>query len=351
MNATSNAELARLSIDIKKLDAKPLWERTTSLGPGTPAIPAIWRYRDMRPQLLRAAELITAKDAERRVFMLENPGLPGSDYTTNTLQCGLQVIMPGEIAPAHRHTPNALRFIIEGEGAYTTVEGERIQLHPGDLVLTPGWTWHDHGHLGTAPAVWIDVLDNAFARFFGAMFRENYPGDTHPVEHPEGQAAARYGANMMPVDVRLNHRASPRLVYPYDRTRAALDRLARSGTLHPAHGVKMRYVSPANGGYVFPTIATFIQWLPEGFSGQTYRSTDGTMFHAVEGSGCCYVGKADFAFETHDVFAVPPWTPYRFETESECVLFSCSDRAAQESLGFWREEDPSNSAEAGRSSP
>jgi gentisate 1,2-dioxygenase len=136
------------------------------------------------------------------------------------------------------------------------------------------------------------------------------------------------------------------LVYPYERSRAALDRLARNGTLHPAHGVKMRHASPADGGYVFPTLTTFIQWLPAGFSGQTYRSTDGAMFHAVEGGGRLHVGKDEFAFETHDLFAVPPWLPYRFETDSECVLFSCSDRAAQETLGFWREQDPSNSAAA-----
>src|SRR5262249_57146608 len=99
-----------------------------------------------------------AKEAERRVFMLENPGLPGSGYITSSIYCGLQVIKPGEVAPAHRHTSNALRFIIEGEGAYTTVEGERVPMRPGDFVLTPGWTWHDHGHLGAAPVVWLDAI-------------------------------------------------------------------------------------------------------------------------------------------------------------------------------------------------
>ena len=141
MEAAAHLELAKLSHDLKALNAKPLWERTMRMGPGSPAIPAIWRYRDMRPQLLRAVEHNTAKEAERRVLMLENPGLPGSGYITNSLYCGLQVIKPGEIAPAHRHSPNALRFIIEGEGAYSTVEGEGVPMHPGDFVLTPGWTW------------------------------------------------------------------------------------------------------------------------------------------------------------------------------------------------------------------
>ena len=202
MEAMAHSELAKLSLDLKALNAKPLWERTARMGPGSPAVPTIWRYRDMRPQLLRSIELITAKEAERRVFMLENPGLPGTGYITNSLYCGLQVIKPGEIAPAHRHTPNALRFIIEGEGAYSTVEGERVPMHPGDFVLTPGWTWHDHGHLGSEPVIWLDALDNPFGQFFGAIFRENYPDETHPVSLVEGDAAARYGSNLMPVEYR-----------------------------------------------------------------------------------------------------------------------------------------------------
>ena len=104
----------------------------------------------------------------------------------------------------------------------------------------------------------------------------------------------------------------------------------------------MRYANPVDGGYVYPTIAVFIQWMPNGFSGQTYRSTDGTVFNVVEGHGRAHIGEDDFAFEPHDVFVVTPWTSYYIMTESECVLFSYSDRAAQEALGFWREEDPAN---------
>jgi gentisate 1,2-dioxygenase len=339
-----DTELARLSHDIQELNARPLWERTQRMGPGTPAVPAIWRYRDLRPQLLRSIDLITAKEAERRVFMLENPGLPGTGYITTSLYCGLQVIKPGEIAPAHRHSTNALRFIIEGEGAYSTVEGERVPMHPGDFVLTPGWTWHDHGHVGQAPVIWLDALDNPFAQFFGATFRENYADEAQAPSLADGDAAARYGANLMPVEYRVDRRSSPLLVYPYERTREALRRLARNGPLHPSHGIKMRYANPLDGGYVYPTIAVFIQWLPGAFSGQTYRATDGTAFNVVEGRGRVHIGDKMFAFDRHDTFVVPAWTPYHLETDSECVLFSLSDRAAQEKLGFWREEDPSNSA-------
>jgi len=315
------------------------------MGPGTSAVPAIWRYADMRPQLLRAAELITTQQAERRVLMLENPGLPATGYITSSLYSGLQIILPGEVARAHRHASNAMRFIIEGSGAYSTVEGERVPMHPGDFVLTPYWTWHDHGHTGSEPVIWLDALDNPFAQMFGTMFRENYPYEAQAVSLPAGDTAARYGAGLLPVEHRFAKLASPLLAYPYGRTRETLDQLAKSGPLHPSHGIKMRYVNPTTGGHVFPTISVFIQWLPKRFSGQTYRSTESSIFCAVEGTGRVHAGDTEFGFTPHDIFVVPSWIPYRIEADAECVLFSYSDRAPQETLGLWREEDPSNSTE------
>ena len=138
--------------------------------------------------------------------------------------------------------------------------------------------------------------------------------------------------------MRLDRRTSPLLVYPYDRTREALGRLAKAEPLHPAHGIKMRYANPLNGGYVYPTIAVFIQWLPQGFSGQSYRATDGTVFTVVEGRGRAHIGDVDIAFEPHDVFVVPPWRTYSHQPAKESVLFSISDRPAQEALGIWRED-------------
>ena len=322
------------------MHARPLWERVGGTQPGSPAVPMIWRYADLRPQLIRAVDLITARDAERRVLMLENPGLPGTGYITNSLYAGLQVIMPGEIAPAHRHTPNALRFIIEGQGAYTTVAGERIAMRPGDFVVTPGWSWHDHGNIGQEPVIWLDALDSPFGQFFGATFRENYPGDTHPVTRTGHDSAARYGAGLVPVEFRADGTASPLLIYPYQRTRTALARVAASGPVDAVHGVKLRYANPATGRHPFPTMAVFLQWLPSGFAGQAYRSTDGTVFNVVEGRGRVHVEDRPLSFAAHDVFVVPPWCAYRLEAEGECVLFSYSDRAAQEALGFWREESP-----------
>ena len=346
---TATSELSDYSRDVAALHAKPLWERTTHMGPGTAAVPAIWRYADMRPKLLRAGELISTQQAERRVLMLENPGLPKTGYITSSLYSGMQIILPGEVARAHRHASNAMRFIIEGTGAYSTVEGERVPMFPGDFVLTPYWTWHDHGHTGSEPVIWLDALDNPFAQMFGTMFRENYPHEAQAVSLPAGDTAARYGAGLAPIEIRAARLSSPLMAYPYDRTRETLDQLARGGRLHPAHGVKMRYVNPTTGGHVFPTIAVFIQWLPKGFSGLNYRSTESAIFCAVEGTGRVHAGDTVLDFKPHDVFVVPSWIPYRIETDAECVLFSYSDRAPQETLGLFREEDPVNAKADARS--
>ena len=296
---------------------------------------------NMRPLLMHSCEIITAKQAERRVLMLENPALPGSTFITTTLYAGLQAILPGEIARTHRHTPNALRFIMEGEGAYTAIDGERVTMGPGDFVVTPGWTWHDHGNLGGKPVVWLDGLDTAFANLFGAHFREDHPDESQATSRPEGDSSARYGANLLPVDRKPQGQCSPVLSYPYERTRAALEQLSKDGEPHPAHGWKLRYANPGTGGHAFPTMAAFMQWLPKGFAGRRHRSTDGAVFCVVEGRGSATIGETRgetrFDFAPNDVFVVPSWETHRFEAESDCVIFSYSDRAAQEALGLWRE--------------
>ena len=150
--------------------------------PAPRCVPAHWRYADVRPYVMEACGLISTEEAERRVMVLENPGLPGQSRITQSLFCGLQIILPGEVAPAHRHVASALRFIIEGKDAYTAVGGERTMMQPGDFVITPSMTWHDHGNLGDAPMVWLDGLDMHIVNLFDASFREGYPGKVHPTE-------------------------------------------------------------------------------------------------------------------------------------------------------------------------
>jgi gentisate 1,2-dioxygenase len=211
-------------------------------------------------------------------------------------------------------------------------------MRPGDLVVTPGWTWHDHGNVGGEPVVWLDGLDTAFANLFGAHFREDYPQQAQAASRPQGDSAARYGANLLPVESNPQGLASPILSYPYERTRAALEQLSKDGEPHPSHGWRLRYANPATGGHAFPTMAVFMQWLPRGFSGREYRSTDGTIFCVLEGQGSVDMGETHFDLAPRDVFVVPSWEPYRLKARADCVIFSYSDRAAQQALGFWREK-------------
>lgn len=331
----------------------PLWEVLHALVPPTPAprcAPALWRYEEIRPFVLESGDVISAAEAVRRVLVLENPACRGESRITNTLYAGLQLILPGEVAPAHRHTQSAMRFVIEGEGAYTTVDGEKAVMRAGDLILTPSWTWHDHGNDAQGPMVWLDCLDIPLVRYLDAGFAETLGTQSQPQTRAPGDSLARYGANLLPVDHVLRTRTSAVFSYPYDRTREALERLVRAGPLDPSHGLRMKYANPATGDHAVPTIAAFVQWMPRGFRGEAYRSTDGIVFVGVEGrgrtriearTGVAAVSAEDVVFEwgPHDVFVIPSWIPYRHEVlEGDAVLFSYSDRAVQEKLDLWREQ-------------
>ena len=338
----NNAERKTFYERIRGENLAPLWEVLGDLvpqRPRTPCVPALWRYQTARPHLLEAGRLITAKEAERRVLVLENPGLRGQSSITHTLYAGLQLILPGEVAPSHRHAQSALRFVVEGTGAYTAVDGERATMRPGDFIVTPSWTFHDHGNPGNAPVIWLDGLDIPMISFFDAGFAERYPQEVQPSVRPEGDAHARYGENLLPLEYQAASRTTPVVSYPYEKTRDTLSRLQRPGSAHPSHGVKLQYANPATGGYPMPTIAAFIQLLPAGFRGRQYRSTDGTVFSVVEGHGRSKIGKEVFEWGPKDVFVVPSWHEVSHEAAEEAVLFSFSDRPVQKALGIWREEE------------
>ncbi|MES2958634.1 MAG: gentisate 1,2-dioxygenase [Pseudomonadota bacterium] len=319
----------------------PLWTRLKSLVPREPTpvgVPHRWAYAEVRPAVLESAEHISAKEAERRVLILENPGLKGSSQVTNSLYAGLQLIMPGEVAPAHRHTQSALRFIVEGSGAYTAVDGEKTVMQPGDFVITPSWTWHHHGHEASGPMVWLDGLDIPITAFFNSTFREDHRDDEAAVTRPTGDALARYGQGLLPVGYRNASLNSPVFNYPYARTREALHSLAQAGAPDAHAGHLMRYVNPSDGGWAMPTMATMIRLLPAGFATLPYRGSDSTVFIAVEGRGELRVGGLRFELTPHDVVVVPGWMAYTLHAQDELVLFSYSDRVAQEKLGFFREQ-------------
>lgn len=330
---------------IDKKNLTPLWEVLGALvpkQPTTPCLPALWRYADVRPHLMESGELISAREAERRVLVLENPGMRGASCITRTLYAGLQLILPGEVAPSHRHTQSALRFVIEGMGAYTAVDGERTTMRPGDFIITPSWTFHDHGNPGAEPVVWMDGLDIPLVAFLDTGFMERHPEEVQPVSKPEGDALARYGANLLPVGYRARSRTTPIFNYPYERSREALERLRRRDELHRCHGIKMRFVNPVTGGYSMPTIGAFIQLLPKGFSGRPYRTTDGTVYNVAEGRGRSRVGDQVFEWGPRDIFVVPSWCQVAHDADEDAVLFSFSDRPVQEALDLWREEELQN---------
>lgn len=337
-------EVARQRADyyrrIAAHNLRPLWEVLGTLVPEHPqprCQPVMWRFEDLRGPLLEAGRLISAQEATRRVLILENPGLAGESRVTNSLYAGLQLLLPGEVAPAHRHSQSALRMVLEGQGAFTAVDGERHYMSPGDLVLTPAWTWHDHGSEVDEPVIWLDGLDIPLVQLLDAGFCEDLGADQQPVQRPAGDALARYGANLLPVDFKPPGQASPVFAYPYTRTREALHHVSRGSAMHAAHGFKMRYVNPATGGHVFPTIASFMQLLPRSFAGQAFRSTDATVYVVIEGRGRSIVGGMTFEWQPLDIFVVPSWCSCRHQAEQDAVLFSLSDRVVQEKLGLWRE--------------
>jgi len=338
----TSAERKDLYRRLHEKNTAPLWEVLAKLvtpEPVSACVPAMWRYDEIRPLLMDAGRLITAKEAERRVLVLENPGLRGASQITQSLYAGVQLVMPGEVAPSHRHAASAMRFVLEGDGAaYTAVDGERTTMRPGDFVLTPFWTFHDHGNPGEAPVVWLDGLDVPIVNMFSASFADHHDEEMQPVTRSEGDALARYGGGLLPLEYTPPGMSAPMFSYPYSRTRGVLDTLSRNGPVDRRHGVKMQYVNPATGGYPMPTISAFIQWLPSGFTGEPYRSTDATIYCAVEGHGRSQVGSLSFAWGPRDIFVVPSWLPVSHEARQDAVLFSFSDRAAQKALGLWRED-------------
>ena len=308
-------------------------------------MPAIWKYEDVRADVMASGALISAEEAVRRVLILENPGLPGQASITQSLYAGLQLILPGEIAPSHRHTQSALRFIVEGRGAYTAVNGERTTMRPGDFIITPSWTWHDHGNADSAdggePVVWLDGLDIPLLRFLDAGFAENYPSATQPVTRPEGDSMARYGHNMAPVRHQATGGTSPIFNYPYERSREALDQLYRHGELdpgrrqaalpEPGHG----RLSHAHHGHLHAAPA---RRLP-GQDQPLHR-----LHRLLRGGGPRHarIGEQEFHFGPRDVFVAPSWQPLQLAALEDATLFSYSDRPVQAALGVWRKRAPTN---------
>ncbi len=336
-------ERAAFYSKIDPLAVAPLWERLFTFMKKEPemrADPYVWHYDEIRPSLMETATLITAEEAERRVLILENPALKGETAACDSMFAGFQLIMPGEIAPTHRHSPAALRFIVEGDGAYTAINGEKAPMKPGDLILTPSGVWHDHGNEGSTPVVWLDGLDIPLIRFLGTMFTELYEdGGIHPDGRPAFDNMARFGANMRPIDYEPEGLHSPVFHYPYEQTKSALINLKKADEVDPFHGIKMQYLNPNTGAPAMPTLDCYMQLLPSNIETQEYQSTATWVYSVVEGTGQTIINGVKYKWGPRDVFVVPGWLPHHHESDEEdAFLFSFTDKAVHEKLGLFREK-------------
>jgi gentisate 1,2-dioxygenase len=295
-------------------NAEPLWPLLSKVSPPFPVAKAashLWNYDRMRPFCERAARLVGTDLAERRVFMLINPNLK-APYTTDTLYAGLQTILPGETARAHRHSPFALRFIIEGERGFTAVEGEKVMMERGDLVLTPSWEWHDHGNEGDRPMIWLDGLDLPLWQVLPSNFTEHY-------------ADARYPSDLLKT-------ASNRR-YPWAEMRAKLDAA-------PGAVAEERYRMRANGDEISKTIGASAYRINAGASSAPLRETASAVMHVYEGAGQTIVGDTTLSWKQGDSFCLPAWQKvvHLNTTDGTAYLFRFDDRPLMANLAALRSE-------------
>jgi gentisate 1,2-dioxygenase len=313
-------------------------------------VPHLWPWSAIYSCLMESGEVIKLGGiddaAKRRTVQLVNPALTNKKATTRSIQMSIQLVKPGERAECHRHTADALRFIVEGDGTgYTNVEGEQMLMEPGDLVLTPNWTWHDHYNAGSRNLVWLDVLSVPLVSHLDANFHENYgEGPAQPIVKPDGYGRQKYGA-IRPRMTNVSNAALP-YNYKWRDTLAALNEIAAASERDPHDGILLEYAHPLTGGPTMATIGCWVQMLPPGKSTTPHRHTSSTIYHVVEGEGLVTVGTKKGAEKVlgwgpHDCFFVPSWNWHHFENKSKktsAIIFSVTDRPVLESLGLFREE-------------
>jgi gentisate 1,2-dioxygenase len=318
-----------------------LWEIASQMTPHPrpEAIAHQWKWSLLREVVKQSASAVPVGD-ERRAMQLFNPGLNVQWATTNTLIAAVQVLLPGEVARAHRHSPAAIRFIIEGSGAYTAVEGEKVIMHPGDFVLTPSWQWHDHGNETQETVVWMDGLDVPLTRSLNAMFFEMHKDQKASHGKPVNGSKALYGhGKLMPTWTRERPLFSPLMLYSWQQTMEALHDL-RSHDGSPHDGITLEYTHAQTGGPVLPTMSCRVQMIRKGEKLKAKRVTGSSVFHVVQGRGRSVIDGKPFDWEKGDIIALPSWAQHDFANggAEDAILFSISDRPVLEALGFYREE-------------
>ena len=331
--------LAAFEADLASLSMEGHWQEAVYL-PTEPYVriqPQLWKWGVIERELRRAGELVPIRGADaRRTLRLLNPGRKSS---THTIHMSVQLVKPGEIAEAHRHTLAALRFVVQGAGASTTIEGERFRLYPGDLILTPQWTYHDHANDTAEPTIWLDGLDSPLViGALDALFLDEYPQPAQPITRPDGWTLAQTG---LARPVRFGGTpATPTAYYPWAVIGPELERLAATEG-SPHDGVVLEYVNPFTGGPTMPTMDCWLQLLRPGEHTHRHRHTSCSIYHVVRGNGCTVVNDTRLEWGPGDVFVVPNWSWHAHKNAAaaaDAVLFSMTDIPVYQAFGLYREQ-------------
>lgn len=326
---------------LAKMSVTPLWPSLRALlprgGPVRETRPFLWRYGDIRPHLLRAGELTPMEKAERRVLVLANPG-QGIErmMATPSIYVGLQLILPGETAPNHRHTPSATRFVVEGQGGYTIVEGEKLPMEKGDLILTPAGLWHDHGHEGDGPVVWLDALDLPILCALEASY--SIEGEKQAESNLPDASQTRYRrAGLLPYDPAAGPGDPyPLRRYPWREVREALEGFSLE--VDHFRDVRLAYVNPETGAECLPILGFSAQMLRPGEESRPARHSASSVVHVIEGGGESEIDGETFAWEESDTLAVPTHarvTHRNGSNDAPAYLFHVDDAPMHRKLGFY----------------
>ena len=319
----------------------PLWVMHAN-PPARPKIaPHVWRWDKMRELAIQAGELESLKgQGFRRALTMRNPGLKTPQAgATKTMSAAIQIVWPGEIAEAHRHTAAAIRFVIEGEGAFTVQDGERFRMEEGDLTLTPSWVWHDHNNPEDKPVIWLDCLDAPMVGYFDAMFQEPFPEDVQPVTKPNGYTNAAIGNGLMRASLKDVVGGTLPITYKWNDAYGAL---LGYGEEDRFDGVMMEYANPVTGGHSMPTLALNLQRLAPKSHTDAHRHTASVVYHVAKGEGYSIIDGNRLEWSKGDTFVLPSWALHEHGTDTQdddAVLFSMSDLPVIEAMGLYREEE------------
>ena len=304
--------------------------------PETTVQPCLWKWKDVYESLMRAGEVVSLEQAERRTVRLLNPALRDRQATTHTLQFSFQYVKPGEHARPHRHTAAALRFILKGQGAYTTVNGQKCVMEEGDLILTPQLSWHDHTNDSGKPIIWLDGLDIPLVQSLHQLLFEPHPENAQLIEKTSEEVAVSYG-HVRPA----GSPAAEFFHYKWSDTDRSLRALVEAAAPERFDGYLLEYRNPTTEGPTMPTIQCALSLLRPNQETEAHRHTSTVIYHAFRGSGLSFVGEERFDWEAGDSFVVPLWYPHRHlnrAASEEAILFSMSDAPVLKSLQLYREE-------------